>query len=181
MIQNNEFFADPSLAPLGTILISDYVASPAWLSQLIISGNVIRSLNTAAGGYAIRVGAGNNVSVTNNNISESGGNLPYGIVINGVSTSAGLIAPILVKDNTLTGTYTNKYAFTAATNIVWSDMTGSTVGVGGSQLPPNVGLGSEAVVTDGAAALAWGANIAGGGTDKYKVFYNGANWTVQAK
>lgn len=181
MIQNNEFFAEPSNSPLGAIFVSDYLSTPAWLEQLIISGNILRSAETMAGGYFIRVGAGKNVQVTNNEIRADGGNSPYGIIISGVSTNAGLIAPILVKDNTLTGTFTNKYVLTNAVNIVWSDMTGSTVGAGGSQLPAFAGVGSEAVVTDGAAALAWGDPIAGGGADTYKVFSNGANWTVQAK
>jgi len=48
-------------------------------------------------------------------------------------------------------------------------------------LPGTPSVGMYATVTDGSAALAWGANIAGGGTTKYLVWYNGANWTVVAK
>lgn len=36
-------------------------------------------------------------------------------------------------------------------------------------------------VTDGAAALAWGATVTGGGAAVYQVFCNGAAWTVAAK
>lgn len=41
--------------------------------------------------------------------------------------------------------------------------------------------GQEFFVTDGTAALAWGATVTGGGATKYKVMWNGANWTVCGK
>jgi len=47
-------------------------------------------------------------------------------------------------------------------------------------LPTGV-AGMEAYVTDGAAALAWGATVSGGGSALYKVWYNGTNWTVVGK
>jgi hypothetical protein len=47
-------------------------------------------------------------------------------------------------------------------------------------LPMGV-LGRTAVVTDGAAGLAVGAIIAGGGTAKYLVWWNGVSWTVIGK
>jgi hypothetical protein len=47
-------------------------------------------------------------------------------------------------------------------------------------LPAGV-LGTMALVTDGTAALAWGATVTGGGTTNYLVFYDGTAWTVVAK
>lgn len=46
---------------------------------------------------------------------------------------------------------------------------------------PTGALGRTAVVTDGAASLAWGATVTGGGSAKYFVGYNGTNWTVIGK
>lgn len=46
---------------------------------------------------------------------------------------------------------------------------------------PTGALGKYAVVTDGAAALAWGATVTGGGSTKYLVWYNGSAWTVIGK
>lgn len=46
-----------------------------------------------------------------------------------------------------------------------------------ADLPP-AGI---ARVTDGAAALAWGDVIAGGGAASYLVWFNGADWTVVGK
>lgn len=42
-------------------------------------------------------------------------------------------------------------------------------------------VGQQFVVTDGAAALAWGATVTGGSTNKYLVAWNGTNWTVIGK
>lgn len=50
-----------------------------------------------------------------------------------------------------------------------------------ANLPAAPGVGQTATVTDGTAALAWGATVTGGGSTKYLVFYNGANWTVAGK
>jgi hypothetical protein len=47
-------------------------------------------------------------------------------------------------------------------------------------LPTGV-AGMVAYVTDGTAALAWGATATGGGTTPYLVWYNGTNWTVVGK
>lgn len=48
-------------------------------------------------------------------------------------------------------------------------------------LPTSPAIGAMAYVVDGAGALAWGANISGGGSSKYLVWWNGANWTVVGK
>ena len=41
--------------------------------------------------------------------------------------------------------------------------------------------GAVASVSDGAASLAWGATVTGGGSTKYLVWHNGTNWTVIGK
>jgi hypothetical protein len=180
MIQNNEFFPSPSFTTTGTILIKDTSPGSPWVTNVLISGNVLRQ-QTAFGGEFIRIGSGENVQVTNNLLEEIGSNAPYGIKIGGISTNAGLTSPILVMDNTFLGAFSNRYAFAATANVVLRDMAGSTVSPGGSQLPQAVGYGSEAVVTDGRVGLSWGAAVRGGGTAKYKVFYNGSSWTIEAK
>ena len=47
-------------------------------------------------------------------------------------------------------------------------------------LPTGV-LGRMAVVNDGAAGIALGATVTGGGSTAYLVWWNGANWTVASK
>jgi len=75
----------------------------------------------------------------------------------------------------------------------WQDSTGATkLLVGGSgtlrhvgrtvaQLPASPAAGTVAHVTDGTAALAWGATVTGGGSTPYLVWYNGTAWTVIGK
>jgi hypothetical protein len=46
---------------------------------------------------------------------------------------------------------------------------------------PTAAAGALAYVSDGAASLAWGATVTGGGSTKYLVWYNGSNWTVAGK
>lgn len=46
---------------------------------------------------------------------------------------------------------------------------------------PTGAFGQLGTVSDGAAALAWGATVTGGGSTKYLVWFNGANWTVAGK
>lgn len=48
-------------------------------------------------------------------------------------------------------------------------------------LPSAPSIGMLAYVTDGTAALAWGATVTGGSSTRYMVFYNGSNWTVAGK
>ena len=54
-------------------------------------------------------------------------------------------------------------------------------GVGGSYtvstLPPGT-IGQMAIVTDGAPGQTWASTVVGGGTARYLVWFNGANWTV---
>jgi hypothetical protein len=49
-------------------------------------------------------------------------------------------------------------------------------------LPASPAIGSIAVITNGAAALAWGANAtAATGAVTYLVFWNGSQWSVLGK
>ena len=50
-----------------------------------------------------------------------------------------------------------------------------------SLLPSTADVGTIASVTDGAAGLAWGATLTGGGSTKYLVWYNGTGWSVVGK
>lgn len=52
-------------------------------------------------------------------------------------------------------------------------------GLGGSSTCSD--KGKIWAVTDGASSLAWGANIAGGGSTYYTINCNGTNWTVMGK
>lgn len=47
-----------------------------------------------------------------------------------------------------------------------------------AKLPTVPQTGQIAAVTDGAASLAYGATVSGGGSTKYYVWYDGANWKV---
>lgn len=74
-------------------------------------------------------------------------------------------------------------------NLRFSRITGSggvnTIGQGiaVSSLPTcNSGaLGTQYLIIDGAASLAWGATVTGGGSAKYLVWCNADNWTVFGK
>ena len=48
-------------------------------------------------------------------------------------------------------------------------------------LPSSPSIGNMAYVSDGGAALAWGATVTGGASTFYIVGWNGANWTVVGK
>lgn len=47
-----------------------------------------------------------------------------------------------------------------------------------ASLPASPQQGQTATVTDGAASLAYGATVVGGGSTKYYVWYDGTNWKV---
>ena len=53
-------------------------------------------------------------------------------------------------------------------------ITSSTV----AGLPPTGPIGTMAIVTDGAPGQAWASTVVGGGSSRYLVWFNGANWTV---
>jgi hypothetical protein len=48
-----------------------------------------------------------------------------------------------------------------------------------AKLPPAT-TGQGAVITD-SNTVTWGANIAGGGTNTVRAWYNGTHWTVMGK
>ena len=45
-------------------------------------------------------------------------------------------------------------------------------------LPASPSVGQMAYVTDGTAGLSWGANVSGGHSTTYLVWWQGLNWTV---
>ena len=61
------------------------------------------------------------------------------------------------------------------------EVTGGLVAVASLPACNSARRGARMAVSDGAAALAWGANISSGSTVVYGVFCNGSNWTVEAK
>ena len=47
-----------------------------------------------------------------------------------------------------------------------------------ASLPVGGPIGTMAIVTDGATGQTWASTVVGGGTARYLVWFNGANWTV---
>lgn len=107
MIQNNEFSVYDK-TPDNAIFIADSTITPAWVRSVVIQGNVMQD-TTVAGGSYIWLGAGQNVIISGNVMTELGANSPYGIRVGGAVTNAGLIQPIQVLDNSFSGTFTAKY------------------------------------------------------------------------
>jgi hypothetical protein len=77
-----------------------------------------------------------------------------------------------------TGPITSGSSITSATFAKVTPTTFAT-GLGGSSSCSD--KGRIWAVTDGAGAIAWGANIAGGGSTYYTINCNGSNWTVMGK
>lgn len=89
---------------------------------------------------------------------------------------------VAAMDNTLSrdGTAPNTMSATLDMNsnqLLNQGVTSYTV----ATLPASPVLGRLASITDGTAALAWGAVATGGSTTKYLVWYNGTSWTVLGK
>jgi hypothetical protein len=164
MIQHNEF-SDNANTPTASIFVVDSTTTPAWINDVIISGNISRN-TTAVGARHIWVGAGKNVIVAQNVMDELGTNSPGGIYIGGAATNAGLIAPIQVLDNTFIGTFGNKYSVAGGTPVIRDTVTGFTV----ATLPTNLGNGSQFFTTDGTPATACTAS----GTGSMAFRQNGA-------
>jgi len=74
----------------------------------------------------------------------------------------------------LTVAATGAVAMAAATTFALGAYTVGTLPAAGT-------VGRTAYVTDGAAALAWGATVTGGAAVKYLVWDNGTAWTVAGK
>jgi hypothetical protein len=72
---------------------------------------------------------------------------------------------------------TGGVALTAGPSLTAPRVISETV----ATLPGSPAPGQLSCVTDGAASLAWGATLAGGGSTKYLVWWNGVNWTVAGK
>ena len=70
---------------------------------------------------------------------------------------------------------------TVTTNLVVANVVAPAGAYTILTLPASPSLGWVTFVTDGAAGLAPGAALAGGGTTKYLVWFNGTGWTVIGK
>lgn len=78
----------------------------------------------------------------------------------------------------VSGTYPSALVPTGKAGAGWQALYLTAVTV--ATLPP-AAAGAVAYVSDGAASLAWGATVTGGGSTRYLVWYNGTNWTVAGK
>lgn len=85
-----------------------------------------------------------------------------------LKVAGSLVSQILSTGLSITG------AISASTTIRPGTFTVATLPAAGT-------AGRYAYVTDGGAALAWGATVTGSGTAKYLVWDNGTNWTVSGK
>jgi hypothetical protein len=106
------------------------------------------------------------------------------VLAGGKGTGAGLggSVRIQVAPAGTTGSSPNALVNALTVNTAGVAASGFTnVGVTFAGLPAAPATGQTACVTDGAASLAWGATVTGGGTAKYLVWYNGTNWTVAGK
>jgi hypothetical protein len=115
----------------------------------------------------------------------------YGTV--GINITSGLVdstshhASEWNSDITVNGNLTAAASTISAANLTSTNLASintmilSAVTV--AALPASPVTGQVACVSDGTAALAWGATVTGGGggTTKYLVWYNGSNWTVAGK
>jgi hypothetical protein len=100
------------------------------------------------------------------------------MVVDGSNLGSGIFRYSIVKSNT--GPVIGPVSVTGAANLRFINLfTGDVFTV--ATLPGSPRTGDTATVTDGTAALAWGATVTGGGATKYRVWYNGANWTVMGK
>jgi hypothetical protein len=171
-----------ALSQLGTGVNNTAVGSGAMSSATSTYNNVAVGVSalsavTSNVGYqniGIGVAAGSSLTTGINNIyigtstTASAGNVTNEIVVGAAATGNG--------SNTVTiGNSSNVGIFLDTQYIRLVDS--YTVGA----LPAAGTVGRIARVTDGAAALAWGATVTGGGTTPYLVWDNGTNWTVFGK
>jgi hypothetical protein len=150
MIQNNEF-SNVSFASNVTdvIGVQEYLVAGVgqqYVDNILIQGNIFRDLLPINTKY-IWIQAGKNVNISNNIIAELGANNPFGIQVTGSTSNAGLVAPIVLSGNQITGTLeANRYALTAAAKSIVKDTTGmTTAGVLGIT---GVAEGSQIYATD---------------------------------
>lgn len=167
MVQNNEF-SNFTANVTASVFIADNTTTPAWINDVTVSGNTSRN-TTAAGARHIWIGAGKNVTVALNTLDELSANACYGVTVGGAATSAGLVAPIQVLDNTMIGiSAANRYNFYATGLAVLRDLSGVTV----AQLPTGVRAGSQVFATDGTP----GSSPLTGGSTGTQGFYQNSAW-----
>ena len=103
---------------------------------------------------------------------------PGNDVVDSGNVATGEIRYIIVKE--AVGNLPDPISVTGAAGIRFINLyTGGLVTV--AQLPVTPLIGQTAAVSDGTASLPWGVTVTGGGSTKYLVWWNGANWTVAGK
>lgn len=163
-ISGNEF-SNPSFPAnyLSSIFVGDDAAR-VWLSDLIISRNIMRHAGNPSLGY-IRCAAGQNILIRDNLLENiSGGTQTLGIGVVGVANSvslAGSPAP-RVLDNQFRGAFTNRYSLSSTVPSLLRDHEPITF----ANVPANCAAGSQIMVSDGKATNFLGGNtiLTSGGT-----------------
>jgi hypothetical protein len=163
-IHSNQIQSSASTAT-SVILVTENLTTTAWLSELLIQNNRLRCAS-ASGSVLIWVQAATKCLVSGNIVRETGANNPFGIRVGGATTNAGLIAPIQVFDNIITGT-TNPYTLNTPANVQLRDVTGNTF----AAMPSAPTNGSQVFVTDGTPGS---SPLTGGGTGCMAFRQNGA-------
>ena len=170
-IHNNEFSNVAYASAFDAhIQIVNNTTIPDWISDVDITGNVLRSVLVTNARY-IWVMAGKNVRVSANQIENIGTNAPIGISIAGVTTNAGFARPIDVFDNQISGTNIVPYQFNSTTLTTLRD---TSNGISFANRPANCADGSVIWVTDGKPG-AYNATMAGGGSGALAK-RQGGNW-----
>jgi hypothetical protein len=160
-ICNNEFSCVPNGSTYVSSVNIDQNGNPAvnFITDLHVCQNITRHTFLAAGGKHYYISNCKNALISGNILEELGANSPTGIQLTGASSTVGLIAPIVVRDNLFVGTFTAKYALPTNNVVTVHDSTGSTV----ATLPTNAANGSSFWATDGTPGT-YGNAIAGAGT-----------------
>jgi len=140
---------------IAAILVADYNAGTAYLTDCIIDHNVIRS-QMAAGTTYINVGSGTNVVVSHNQCSNVGAAINIGIAVDGTA----LLAPVLVSGNTFDGSVTAPYSLKNISVLRDTNFAFTFATV------PTCGNGSEIYVSDGRLtnSAAFNLTLRNGGT-----------------
>lgn len=154
-------------------------------------------LSTALGRNALTVqnGGGSNTALgayAGSGVTTGSGNIFIGYN-SGASITTGSNNTIIGNPVGITATTASAIVISAAAGAVAYDYNFTTAGVHTfsaplktkgytvATLPATAGVGAHAYVTDGAASLAWGVTVTGGGSAPYLVWYNGTAWTVVGK
>jgi hypothetical protein len=147
--------------------------------------SVFQNLHNGGGNTGVGVGAGatqtggsSNTYVGNNSGSSITGTSNNNTLLGTWSGPSGSISGVIgISDGG--AVLRQDYNYTTAN--VWTFAAAVSIGTYTVATLPTSPAGTMAYVTDGTAALAWGATVTGGSTTKYLVWFNGTNWTVVGK